>query len=282
MYGHQDSNAFAIHVPSDTARDSHLWRDSRIKEALSQELQKQGHFYSDLDPDVAIYLWGWIVKPIQPGCKNVLWVIGHPDLLQKHIEEIRMVQWSGVFCSSRSYCRKLEKQGIPAEWMVCPGADRPPFTHKPEYDLAFVGNSDPAKGREALVPVFNRYKSNVVGPFPGASMPEINWRGMQEVFNSGRIVPYTHHKDMAREGFVADAVLDVAKNSGALVLCDSNPGVYDLNIPFPLWSSPEELYDQINHYLENEDLRLELVTRCRVAASKYTMFDCAARMEKFF
>ena len=282
MNSHRPKNAFAIRAPSDVAIDSHLWRDSRVKEALSQELQKRGHSYSHLDSDVVIWLWGWISRPILPGPKHILWVIGHPDPLIPHIEEISQINWAGIYCASKSFTKILaNKLSLPVEWLPCPGADRLPFSHKPEFNLAFVGNSDPGKGRDVLIPVFNRYSSNVVGNFPGAT-PSISWPGMQDIFNSGKIIPYTHHKDMSREGFVADAVLDMMKNSGALVLSDANSGVDDLSIPAAQWSTPEELYREINFYLGNEEARLAKVTRCRAAAAKFNMAHVAERMEKCF
>ena len=274
--------SFSINTPADTASDCLLWRDYFVKEALSSVLQGMGYRYSHTSPDVIVWLWGWISRPILPGSKHILWVIGHPDMLQTHIEEISQVQWAGVYSASLPYCEYLSnKLDREVEWLPCPGADRSPFIHKPEFDLSFVGNADPAKGRDILVPVFNRYSSNVVGNFPNAT-PYVSWTAMQDVFNSAKIIPYTHHKDMSREGFVADAVLDMMKNSGALVLSDSNTGFDDLNIPAPQWSTPEGLYKEINFYLENEDARLERVTRCRTSAAKFNMAHVAERMEKYF
>ncbi len=279
---HSNSNAFAVRAPSDGAIDSNLWRDSQVKDALMRELQLRGHTVSDVNPKVAIWLWGWIAKPILPTSKHILWVIGHPDKILPHVEEISQISWAGIFCASKSFSQILaDKISQPVEWLPCPGADRPPFSHKPEFDLAFVGNSDPAKNRGTLVPVFNRYSSNVVGNFPNAT-PFVTWPGMQDVFNSGKVIPYTHHADMSREGFVADAVLDMMKNSGALVLSDVNSGFDDLGIPAAQWDTPEQLYKEIDFYLENEDARIEKVTRCRVAAAKYNMAYVAKRMEKCF
>lgn len=274
--------SFSVNTPADIASDCLIWRDYHVKEALTQALQDRGYRYSHAAPDVTVWIWGWMVKPILPGSKHILWIIGHPTLLQKHLEELRAISWAAIYCSSKSFCDKLAKQDIHAEWMVCPGADRPAFQHKPEFDLSFVGNADPAKQRDLLIPVFSRYKSNVVGPFPNASLPHISWEGMQEVYNSGKLLPYSHHKDMSEEGFVADAVLDVMKNSGALVISDVNSGFADLGIPVPQWSTSPELYNLIDRYLKDEKERLRLQTLCRVAASKFNMKDCALRMEKFF
>ena len=274
--------SFSINTPADMAVDAYYWRDYRLKEALSLALQSRGYTYSFTDPSLCVWLWGWIQRPILPGPGHILWVIGHPDFLQDHIEQVSQVQWARVYCASLPYCEKLSFQmDREVEWLPCPGADRPPFSHKGQYDLSFVGNADPSKGRDLLVPVFNKYSSNVVGNFPGAT-PHISWPGMQDVFNSGKIIPYTHHKDMSREGFVADAVLDMMKNSGALVLSDTNSGFDDLNIPAAQWSTPEELYKEIDFYLNDEDARLSKVTRCRGAAAKYSMAHVAERMEKFF
>jgi len=279
----RENPAFAVYAPSDTANDSHLWRDAWVKDALMQELQLRGHSYSYVNPDVSIYIWGWITKPLNPGSKNILWVIGHPDLLEANIEQICMVQWAGVYCSSLSYQVKLSKMlDRDVEYLVCPGADRQRFSHKPEFDLSFVGNCDPAKGRPGLIPIFNRFSSNVVGNFPGAQLQNIAWNGMQDVFNSAKLFPYSHHTDMAKEGFVADTALDVMKNSGALVLSDSNPGFDDLNIEVPQWSRIEDLYSMIPEYLDDYDLRLELVTKCRVAAGKFTMAHVAEKLETHF
>ena len=274
--------SFSINTPADSVSDCLLWRDYFVKEALTQALQDKGYRYSFTAPDVSIWVWGWISRPILPGPRHILWVIGHPDALMPHIEEISQISWAGIFCASKSFTKILaDRLGKPVEWLPCPGADRGSFSHKPMFELSFVGNSDPAKGRDTLVPVFNRYSSNVVGNFPNAT-PFVSWPGMQDVFNSGKIIPYTHHKDMSREGFVADAALDMMKNSGALVLSDANSGFDDLSIPAAQWSTPEELYREIDFYLDNEEARLAKVTRCRVAAAKYNMAHVAKRMEKCF
>jgi len=275
--------SLAINAPSDLAADGHIWRDAWVKEALARALQWRGHSISYVNPDVSIWIWGWINRPILPGPKNILWVIGHPDLLQRHIEEISQISWTGIFCSSLSYCAKLSQMlQRPVSYLVCPGPRRGPFVHKPEYDLAFVGNCDAAKGRDALIPVFNRHSSNVVGNFPNASLPSIAWHGIQEVWNSAMLIPYTHHKDMSREGFVADALLDAMMNSGALALSDTNPGLDQLTIDAPQWSSVEELYSLIDYYLKNPEDRLATSTRMRVAAAAFNYDYCAERMEKCF
>jgi hypothetical protein len=273
---------FAINAPSDLAADSHIWRDAWVKEALTRALSSDGYEYSFTNPDINIWIWGWINRPILPGPSNILWIVGHPELLEKHLEEIRAITWRGIFCSSRSYTKKLKDQGIEVEFLLCPPPIRRSFTHKPSYEVAFVGNADPKKGRGSLIPVFSRYESHVIGNFPNANLHEISWDGMQEVWNSAKIVPYTHHIDMSREGFAAESAMDTMINSGALLLSDKNSGWEDLNIPAMQWSTEEELYEMINFYLKNEKERVKMVTKCRVAAAKYNYKYCATQMEKCF
>ena len=84
-----------------------------------------------------------------------------------------------------------------------------------EYDLAFVGNGNQEKNRQRLVPLFREYKTHLVGPgWPlGLAKGEwCRWEVMPRIWDSAKIVPYSHYNDMASNGFVAEAALDVIVN----------------------------------------------------------------------
>lgn len=256
-----------VHSPADTAVDPMPWRDARIKDCLCRTLSGVGHQLVCEGADIDIWIWGWTARAVDPEARHVFWAIGHPDMLQKNLPHLRRLNARN--CSaSKSFAEFLDSAGLASGWLPCPAPISPKIPYEPTHQVAFVGNSDQAKKRPCLVPVFKKFKSLVYGPWQDlATAGLIPWNQMHEPWNRALVVPYSHHRDMAVRVFVADAALDVIVNSEALLLSDKNEGRNHLGIPVPQWGSPKDLLDLVEYYCNNETERLLTAERCRTAAS---------------
>lgn len=278
-----------VHAPSDTAHFDWMWRDYWVKHCLSLALQEAGARVVTGDADLDIYLWGWTVRPInlQRPC-TVIWVIGHPERLLTNVRAAPALfrrTFSAVFCSSKAFCTKLAREhGLEAEWLVCPAPERPPTAYRPTVDLAFVGDANRRKNRHLLASVLNAHESVVWGQgwrelTPRAARGDyIHWNQLPEVWSSARLVPYSHHQDMAAEGFVADAALDVAVNSEALVVPDFSEGLRDVfGASVRSWTSEQGLQALVRDLL-NDTRRAEVAASMRASAARFTYAHAARRL----
>ena len=275
-----------VHANYQTARWVEPWtsRDYWLTHCLGEALKKEGGDLVYGDADIECYLWGWIERPVNGNLKNVLWIVGHPDMFLAAYNKDRTAfqgAFVKVFCSSKRFCYRLKKEfGIDAEWLVCPAPNRPPCAYDPVRELAFVGNADPRKNRPALAPVLDSHDSLVYGGGWQALLKNGSFRAtytkfvnLPYIWNSARIVPYSHHEDMRREGFVADAALDVCVNSGALLLSDHNEGWYDLGLSdedMCTWTTSEKLKEEVKWLLVDEPDRERTALAMKKVASKFT------------
>jgi len=277
---------FKIYSPSDGALGEHTWRDFWIRAELADALVDAGASITYGEADVNLYLWGWVNRPIRAEQNNILWVVSHPDLLLQNIEVIKQ-GFRKIYCSSSRFCRRLKvEHQIDAEWLIAPAPSRPAIEYNPDHELSFVGNADPAKNRPALASVLRSHNSLVWGggwkdlvgsSFMGDYIP---FPDLSTVWNRSYIVPYSHHADMLREGFVADAALDVAANSGALLVSDDNPGFKDIFNPakYPKWKDAGGLSRAVSYYLSHEPERAEKAAGMQRAAQMFTYEWAAQRL----
>ncbi|MHC4811754.1 MAG: CgeB family protein [Planctomycetota bacterium] len=269
-----------INSPSDDYPGSQLWRDDQVRKALSTRLSARGHAMVTEDPEVDLWLCGWMVRTPDPAIKNIVWLMGHPDRFLEALPTLETLPLLRIFCASQTFAAQLAAKGLDAHDLPCPPPDRPRITYSPKYALAFVGNADPRKRRPMLRSCFNEFPSLVIGQGWGDDYAEFtDWDGLHLAWNQARIVPYTHHMDMAREGFVAEAALDVMANSGALLLSDHNHGWENLGIPVPQWKTEAELRAMIVHYLEDERDRARLALECQEKARELDYEHAATVLE---
>ena len=86
-----------------------------------------------------------------------------------------------------------------------------------------------------------------------------------------------------KEGFVADSALDVAANSGALLISDDNPGFDDIykcidGVEWLHWKNEGGLSRAIDYYLNHEAERASMAAGMREAAQMFTYKWAAQRL----
>lgn len=184
------------------------------------------------------------------------------------------------FCASKPFAHRLRRDfGIDAHWLPCPAPPREPapplLEHR--YDACFVGNADPNKDRGMINGFLRAHDSLVygggwkerLGAADGWAGPYIPWKDLHRAWSSARLVPYTEHSDMAREGFVADSALDTMVNSTALVLPRKNRGYEDLGLSVEQWDTPEQLRTLAEGFLLDECKRVDVAVKLKKQAAQY-------------
>jgi hypothetical protein len=286
---------FKIHSNADTAQFALPWcsRDYWVKHSLGVAMHAHGGKMTYGNANLDVWMWGWINKIVDPEATNVLWIIGHPQLFLNSIESFNSSRefWKTVFCSSKRFCTLLKREhGIDAEWLVLPApgpeardrADHEPFD---EHDLGFIGNADPAKSRGDVAKALQANDSAVYGPgWRGIVDKEkikgdfLKWDNLPAFWDAAKIVPYSTHKDMRRQGFIADSVLDTMVNSHALVIPDNcawdDYGFENLKS----WENNISLEQHVKTYLADPVLRKEAAVRHSLVAQQYTYEYVAMRL----
>lgn len=239
--------------------------------------------------DVSIWLWGSINESINADANNVLWVIGHPQTLLTVLSSQRAdfaTAFKHIFCSSQSFASKLSEHfKLSAEWLACPAPLREQvYTAEPKYELTFIGNADPAKGRPELASILLARRSAVYGEGWSLSLGDTHksaflpWADVPVALANAKLIIASEHVDMREHGIVSDAALDWCLNGSALCLPRANKGYAELGIDTPQWSDMSELASLVKAYLGDEDARVKAKEAQRAAASEFTYDHVAGRM----
>jgi GT2 family glycosyltransferase len=236
-------------VPDVVIADS--WGDWHFATALAAALRRAGEHVvvetvhartrraGHLD-DVVLSLRGVHPLPATPGCRNLLWLLSHPD----DVTRAELVAAEHVFVASVPFADILaERWGIdhvspllqctdPERFQPVPAATR--GGHVATGGIVFVGNT-----RGVLRPV--------VADALACGVPLVvhgqGWTGLVpdevigsthianarlgEVYGTAAVVLNDHWQDMRAHGFISNRVFDVVA-SGGVVVSDDVVGLGDL------------------------------------------------------
>ena len=271
-----------IHSPSDTDAFPEAWRDGMIKHELAEALRAAGHDICYAEAELNIWLWGSIGGVLRTDQRHVAWVVSHPEAWLDFLLRPGMAKlFTHAYCASESVASVTASYGIVATHLVCPAPTRPDVEDvAPEYSIAFVGNSNPAKGRDMLRKVFAKYPSLVAGNGWGdiAQGTYIPWKDIAPTVNRAKLYVHTSYPDMRKWGIMPDNVLDIAANTGALVLHDSVRAAEDLPLSGPTFENEAELMEKVAELLAHESMRREWEVAQRADALKHCGFERAAEV----
>jgi hypothetical protein len=252
-----------------------------IKHELAEALRARGHDICYADADLNIWLWGTINGVMRTDQRHVAWVVSHPtewlDFLCQRRNIGKLI--THAYCASESLVSATAALGLPASSLVCPAPRRPDLDAvEPEFSVAFVGNSNPAKGRDMLRKVFKRHSSLVVGGGWGdlAQGTYLPWKDIAPNVNKALLYVHTCYPDMRKWGMMPDNVMDIAANTHALVLHDSKRAAEDLSLSGPTFENEAELLEKVAELLDRESMRREWEEAQRTDARKHCGYESAA------
>lgn len=271
----------AIHSPADTQVEAIQWRDARVKHELAEAVRAAGHDLCYDDEDVNIWIHGVFTKNFLPRRNHVAWIISHPRVWLNIIDTQPPLRrmFRHVFCASQRLVEATKLRGLEASYLPCPAPRRSPANNVGpfQYDLALIGNAAANKGRDKLRPLFEKYRSYVVGSgwddIGAANV--IQWKDIPAAINQAKLYIHTAYPDMRAWGIMPDNVLDAAANSRALVLHDSGSAAAEMKISSPDFHNAAELEGRIVSLLSDEPKRVLWESLQRETAQKYVGYEVA-------
>lgn len=270
-----------------------LWGDTHFAASLRAALARRGlasavHILPEWDGpdahtfDLVVHLRGLAAYRPRPGATNVLWVISHADA----VTDDELDAYDLVLVASRHYAQVLAaRTATPVEVMhqatdvrrFHPTPRRP---HQAAGGVVVAQNARwPARrGPRWLLELgvdFSLYGSNWEG-FPEERHLVASWvpnDELCEVYAQADVVVADQWDHMAREGFVANRLFDVAA-AGGFVVSDDGPGVREVfGDLVPTYASRDELRDVLDHYRRRPGERDRLAQRAMALVRRDHSFD---------
>lgn len=265
--------AVRICTPS---RKSPGWGDTGFGQELAAAFSRLGHqaevLYKDAwfggGHDIAIHIRGVYRHYPQPGAKNILWIISHPELITKD----ELDSYDLVLCASATFLRQIEPTtSTPCHYL--PQAANPAYVQgslafKEQWDLLFVGNNYAFKENRR-----RQIVQDVLDAGFGGSLRVIgrNWKGyipdsmlleeqvppamLPRFYGLARINLNDHHPAMARDGFINNRTYDLGA-LGLFQLSNAVPGIEELGAV--TYVNATDLRHKIEYYLKNDDIRKKI------------------------
>jgi GT2 family glycosyltransferase/spore maturation protein CgeB len=283
--------AVRICTPS---RQSPLWGDTAFGQELSAAFTRLGHsatvLYKDAwscdGHDIAIHIRGVYRHYPQPGTKNILWIISHPELITRD----ELDSYNLVLCASSTFLRQIEPTtSTPCHYL--PQAANPAFgqgtlSFKEQMDLLFVGNNYAFKENRR-----RQIVQDVLDAGFGGSLRVIgrNWKGyipdsmlleeqvpseaLPRFYGMARINLNDHHPAMARDGFINNRTYDL----GALGLFQISNAVHSIEeLGVATYINAIDLRNKIEYYLHSDIVRKKIAAESREQC-QYETFDKRAK-----
>lgn len=254
-----------ISAPSNEKRFA--WGDLYFANGLADALRNQGqevtvdyhdghlHGKSYLD-DILLDLRGLDDVRPQKNKINIMWVISHPDKINKKTLD----GFDIVFAAGSRWCAEKSRE-FDREIIYLPQCtDASVFKPQDEKDknflnkTIFIGNSRLVYRKVVKDAISAKINVNIYGG---------NWEGIVEdkyiradfipnnqlpcVYSSARYVLNDHWDDMRRWGFISNRIFDVVA-SGGCVITDEIEGLYDIfdDRQVITYSDPKDLKNKIN------------------------------------
>jgi len=257
--------------------------DYWIKYELTKAFGETGCVVTDVHPDVAVHLFG-IPTKLPKSAYKIIWIYSHPDIVNAKLLRC----YDKIFCLSSSFIPKINQMGFEAELMI--GATgKKPVQSKIKYNIVFVGNTGPTRGRRRIVQDLGEtpYDFKVWGKGWENALPEKYYGGsyfdnqrLGELYSSSLITLNDHHEDMSREGFVAVRIFDILA-SGGFCISDKNSGIEEIfGDSVPQYESAQHLRELIDFYINHPDERSKLMEKGRRIACSHTWGERANQFLK--
>lgn len=283
--------ALRICTPS---RKSPAWEDTAFGQDLADSFNRMGHcadvqfkeeWYQG-SHDITIHIRGVYRHYPQPGIKNILWIIGHPELITK--DELN--SYDLVFCASAQFLRQIAPTtATPCHYL--PLAATSAFVRsKPsaaeELDLLFVGDNYAFKenrrrrivqdildaGYEASLRVLGRNWQDYL-PQSMRLEEHIPQQMLPYFYGKARINLNDHHPAMARDGFVNNRTFDLGA-LGLFQISNVVPGIEELGVV--TYMGATDLRHKVEYYLSNPKARQEIAAYSYECCRNET-FDARAK-----
>lgn len=244
--GYPRRRRWAILNPATPGPYGDKWGDTPFCESLAHALRRlgqdvtvyrRGEFDEESPrPDVVLWVRGLTEAEPIPGGLNVLWVISHPDAVtERELEGMDLVfaasmKWAG------SMSRSTQREVRPLLQAVDATRFAPADCGVSASDATvFVGAARPQNPRRVVLDaVAAGLELEIWGPEWSGLVPENFIAGnyldpahLPDLYARATVVLADHHRDMAREGFIANRIFE-AVASGALVVSDDVVGVDEI------------------------------------------------------
>jgi len=265
----------AIKIAASNWEHVHEWGDYHFALGLKKEFERKNwsviiqifpEWYddSDSDCDLVIVLRGLKNYQTKNQHFNIMWNISHPDEID--IEEYN--QYDHVLIASEVWARKLKKSvNVPVGAMLqC--TDPELFYPEPSNDyrqeLLFVGNSRM---------IFRKIIKDLLPTDKSLSVYGTNWddfidkkyivgenipnNELRKAYSSCKILLNDHWDDMREKGFISNRIFD-GFASGAFIISDNVKGADEVfGDALITYETQDELNNLIDHYLNNEEIRIK-------------------------
>ncbi|TAK69111.1 MAG: glycosyltransferase [Actinomycetota bacterium] len=214
---------FAAHL-ADALRD--LGQDVIVDRRQSFDRESGQH------DDVVLVIRGLVRYRPKPGQLSLLWVISHPDLVQR--SELR--EYDHVFAASLPWARRTAGTvAVPVEALLQatdPDRFHPGLAAPDSGDaVLFVGDSRDQDRRIIADAVAAGVDLSVYGPNWGGRLDPRWWKApyldnaaLGAAYRAAGVVLNDHWEDMAREGFLSNRLFD-ATAAGGRVISDPVDGI---------------------------------------------------------
>lgn len=253
------------------------WGDTYFARGLMRALRRLGYDCTELVKpdwrsaralrcDVVIHLRGLARRPVVPGQTNVLWIISHPE----RVERDEIEDYDIIASASRTHAERLSAE-----------LDRPVhfLPQATDIDTFQLGHLDPAPARDVVYvgsarwprrraprwlvrngQTFRLYGRNWAGLPEAALVVEefVPNRDLARVYGSAGVVVTDHHGTMRVNGFVGNRIFDVLA-SGGVVISDEVDGLGELfGETVRTYREASDLQRQTNEILTDPALRRRL------------------------
>lgn len=264
------------------------WGDWHVKMRLEAAFRELGHtceVFPEL-ADITLYLWGSPFRPkktypfyYNERSFNVAWFYSHPEKMTP--DELRTFDLA--FCLSPSYINAIRDWGVPTEVLMGCTDMRPPERPITTHDIVFIGNArgalahgrdiirdlKPPQGTKVLV-FGHKWQSKPDFPRAWYGGRYFAYDRLPELYAGSKICLNDHHREMAKNGFIAVKIFDILA-SGGFCISDYVQGMDRFfRGAVPMFRTGGELNEKVRFYLEHPEERAKLAEKGRAIAQKHT------------
>ena len=274
------------------------WGDTFLARGLMRAFRRLGHETSELiradwsgqaaaSCDVVVHLRGSRRRPTAQGQWNVLWIISHPE----RVERSEYDDYDLICVASDEHARLLtDRLGRPVHYL-------PQAT---DSDTFMLRRFDPELAAPVLYVGIARWPNRraprwMIRKGRQFDLHGRGWEGMPEAtmlrsehldnrdlaaaYGSASVVVADHHGTMRTNGFVANRVFDVLA-SGGVVVSDDVGGLHRMfGSTVPVYRDADELESLLRNLLSNSPMRRKLSRQGRdLVWSEHTLDHRAATM----